>query len=139
MPECIFCQIVRGELSAHKIYEDEDSLAFLDIHPLTEGHTMVIPKQHFSTIQEMPPALAGKVFETVARLTGKIEKALGASATTIGINNGRGAGQVIPHLHIHIVPRYPNDGGGNIHSIVHKPSQHSLAALTAKILGTSNA
>ncbi len=134
MKDCIFCQIVRGEIPSQKIYEDESSYVFLDIHPLTEGHTMVIPKQHFQTIQEMPPALAGKVFETVSRITGKIERAIGASATTIGINNGRSAGQVVPHLHVHIVPRYENDGGGNIHSIVQKPSRHSLDTVKQKIL-----
>ena len=133
MKDCIFCKIVRGELSSHKIYEDEFSLAFLDIYPFTEGHTMVIPKQHFQTIQEMPAELAGKIFETVSIVTGKVERAMGAVATTIGINNGRGAGQVVPHLHVHIVPRYENDGGGNLHSIVHRPPQNSLETVKKKI------
>ncbi|MBI3660372.1 HIT family protein [Candidatus Acetothermia bacterium] len=134
MKDCIFCKIVRGELSSHKIYEDEFSLAFLDIYPFTEGHTMVIPKQHYQTIQEMPAELVGKIFETVSIVTGKVEHAMGAVATTIGINNGRGAGQVVPHLHVHIVPRYENDGGGNLHSIVQKPTQNSLETVKKKIL-----
>jgi len=134
MKDCIFCKIARGEIPSHKVFEDEFSFAFLDIHPLTEGHTMVIPKQHFQTIQEMPPSLAGKIFETVSVLTARIERATSAVATTIGINNGRGAGQVVPHLHVHIVPRYENDGGGNLHSIVQKPTQNSLETVKKKIL-----
>ncbi len=134
MNDCIFCKIVRGEIPSHKIYEDAFSYVFLDINPLTEGHTMVIPKEHYQTLQEMPASLAGKLFETVSVATGKIEKAMGAIATTVGINNGPGAGQVVRHVHVHIIPRFEKDGGGNLHSVIHKGSALSLEAVKAKIL-----
>lgn len=126
MIDCLFCQIVRGEVPAHKVYENSDTLAFLDIYPMADGHTMVIPKTHAVRLEDLTPELAGKVLQTVQIVTAKIEQALGASATTIGINNGRAAGQIVPHLHVHIVPRYPNDGGGTIHAILHTPQKRSL-------------
>lgn len=124
--DCIFCKIVRGEIPAHKIYEDAVTLAFLDIHPLADGHSMVIPKPHYEKLEDVPLTEAGKIFETVRRVTAAIQKAFKAPGATIGINNGRAAGQVVPHLHIHIIPRFPGDGGGTIHSIIRGPSKHSL-------------
>lgn len=123
---CIFCRIVRGEAPAHVLHEDEHTLAFLDVHPLVEGHTMVIPKAHYETLEDLPPKLVGQVFKAVQKVSRAMRQALGAQATTIGINNGRAAGQVVPHLHVHIVPRYSNDGGGTIHSIIRRRSQRSL-------------
>ncbi len=131
--DCIFCKIVRGEIPAHEIYEDAATLAFLDIHPLADGHTMVIPKPHYEKLEDVPVTEAGKIFETVRRVTGAIQKAFNAPASTIGINNGRAAGQVVPHLHIHIVPRFPGDGGGTIHSIIRGPSKRSLGEVQKMI------
>lgn len=124
--ECVFCRIVRGEAPAHTVYQDEHSIAFLDIRPLVDGHTLVIPKGHYQLLEDVPLSEIGRVFEAVHRVSLAIRKALGAPATTIGINNGRAAGQVVPHLHVHIIPRYPADGGGLIHSIVQSPSQRGL-------------
>jgi len=124
--ECIFCRIARGEKPAHKLYEDEKTLAFLDIHPLVDGHTLVIPKAHYENLEDVPLNEVGEVFKAVHMVSLAIRRALGAPATTIGINNGRAAGQVVPHLHVHIIPRYPADGGGTIHSIVHSPSKRGL-------------
>lgn len=134
MTDCLFCKIVRGEISSHKIYEDQDAFAFLDIHPLTEGHCMVIPKEHYEKLEEMPKAEVGKLFEAVRIVTEKVQKAMNTMASTIGINNGKLAGQVVPHLHIHIIPRYRGDGGGTIHSVVYSPSKHSLDEVRQKIL-----
>lgn len=133
MTDCIFCRIVRGDRPAHTVYEDEHSLAFLDIHPLTDGHTLVIPKVHYMTLEDMPIMEVGKLFETVHRVSKAIKEALEAPALTIGINDGRLAGQVVPHLHIHIVPRYPGDGGGTIHSIVRGPIKLSLEEARQRI------
>lgn len=130
MKECIFCQIVRGERSAYKVYEDAETLAFLDVFPLVEGHTLVIPKAHHERLQDMSPELTAKVAHAVRLVTEKLERALGAPATTIGINNGKAAGQVVPHLHIHILPRYENDGGGTIHSVVRTPTRRSLEEIS---------
>ena len=126
MSDCLFCKIVRGETSAYKLYEDTASVALLDIYPLTEGHTMVIPKQHYERLADMPPQMAGKLFETVRMVAGKVSTALSVNALTIGINDGKLAGQVIPHLHVHVVPRYPDDEGGSIHSVVRKPPEKKL-------------
>jgi len=130
---CIFCRIVAGKLHSYKVYEDEDSLAFLDINPLTEGHTLVIPKEHYEKLEAMPKDKAGKLFEAVRLVTGKVQKAMDTSSSTIGINNGRLAGQAIPHVHVHIIPRYPGDGGGMIHSIVRKPTKRSLEEIKKAI------
>ncbi len=124
--DCIFCKVVRGETPAHWVYEDEHTLAFLDIHPLTEGHTLVISKVHYEALEEPPAEEIARLFLAVQRVSGALRRAFGAPATTIGINNGRAAGQVVPHLHVHILPRYPGDGGGTIHSILHRPLQKSL-------------
>jgi histidine triad (HIT) family protein len=132
--ECVFCRIARGETSAHKIYEDEKTLAFLDIHPLVDGHTMVIPKAHYECLEDMPLSEVGRLFEAVAKVSGAIRRAFGTSATTIGINNGRAAGQVVPHIHVHIIPRYPADGGGTIHSIIHTPSKRRLDEVQTLII-----
>lgn len=124
--DCIFCRIVRREAPAHIIYEDEHTLAFLDIYPLTEGHTMVIPAGHYGTLEETPAEEIARVFTTVQRVSEALRRALGAEATTVGINNGRAAGQVVPHLHVHVLPRFSGDGGGTIHSILHRPPRRDL-------------
>jgi histidine triad (HIT) family protein len=116
--ECIFCKIIRGEIPSHKIYEDEHSFAFLDINPLADGHTMVIPKKHADQLEDLPVEDTGKLFQGVHRVSKALKNSMGAPATTIGINNGEAAGQVVPHLHIHVVPRFSGDGGGHIHSII---------------------
>lgn len=126
MSDCIFCQIVRGERPAHKIYEDADTLAFLDVFPLVDGHTLVIPKSHKARLQDLDPELTAKVAQAVRMVAERLEKALGAPATTIGINNGVAAGQIVPHLHVHILPRYESDGGGTIHYVVRTPQKRSF-------------
>ena len=119
MPEdCIFCQIIDGEIPVHDIYENDDVLAFLDANPLAEGHTLVIPKEHHETTDSLSEDLGGVLGRTVTRLSPAVESAVGAEASTIGVNNGEAAGQTVPHLHVHIVPRNEGDGGGTIHSIV---------------------
>lgn len=123
---CVFCKIVRGELPAYKIYEDSDTVAFLDIHPMTDGHTLVIPKAHAERLSELPPELVGVLFQTVQKVAGRIAQALHAPALNIGFNDGRAAGQAVPHLHVHIIPRFPGDGGGSMHSIIYTPQKRPL-------------
>jgi histidine triad (HIT) family protein len=123
---CTFCQIAKGQLEARLIYEDQLTLAFLDINPLAPGHTLVIPKAHYEHLEDLPTEQFGPFFEAVRLVTQRIQQALGVEATTIGINNGRAAGQAVPHLHVHIVPRRTGDGGGSIHTIVHSGGSLSL-------------
>jgi histidine triad (HIT) family protein len=115
--DCIFCSIVDGDIPARVIYEDDDVLAFLDANPLAEGHTLVIPKRHHETLGDTPPEDGEMTFAAVHYLAPLVEDAVGADATSIGINNGEVAGQEVPHLHVHIVPRFEGDGGGPIHAV----------------------
>ena len=116
--DCIFCNIVEGKIPARKIMETEKSLAFLDVFPLTKGHTLVIPKNHYSKIQEMSKDDNVDLFELVRILTNKIE--LLFSSSLIAIHNGKESGQEVPHVHVHIIPRTIDDGAGSVHSMFRK-------------------
>ena len=113
--DCLFCGIVAGEIPSRTVYEDETTVAFLDVNPLARGHTLVVPKDHHETVQEMPAELAGDVFQTVRRVGPAVEAAGDGEATSIAVNNGPASGQEIPHVHVHVVPRQPNTGGSPLH------------------------
>ena len=114
---CIFCRIVSGKTKARIIGENDHALAFLDAFPLSAGHTLVVPKVHYSKIQDMDKKYSSAVFSLTCELTAILETTVEVSASTIAIHNGKDAGQEVPHVHIHIIPRSINDGGGPIHSI----------------------
>jgi histidine triad (HIT) family protein len=114
---CIFCRIVDGDLPSRTVHETDETLAFLDANPLAPGHTLVVPKEHYETVGDLPPAAAGPVFETVSAVTPRIERAVDADATTIAVNNGTAAGQEVPHTHVHVVPRFDADDVGPIHRL----------------------
>lgn len=107
--ECIFCKIVRGESPAQKIYETNDILAFLDINPVTDGHTLVIPKEHYRDIFQIPLPMLEKTMEATKKIAKKAQKTLNAGGVNILHNSGSVAQQAVPHFHIHIIPRYPKD------------------------------
>jgi len=118
MPDdCIFCGIVAGDIPSRTVYEDDDVLAFLDANPISPGHTLVIPKAHHETLGDLPEAPGGAVFATLHRLAPLIEDAVDADATTVAFNNGETAGQEVPHVHGHVIPRFPGDGGAATHAI----------------------
>jgi len=104
--DCIFCKIVSKKAEAVIVFEDEHSLAFLDIHPLNPGHTLVIPKKHYPSMVEMPPEEVGRVFVSVAKVMRGVKKASNADGINIGQSNGRAASQEIFHMHVHVIPRY---------------------------------
>ncbi len=108
--DCIFCKIASGEIPSYKIYEDEHSFAFLDINPINNGHTLVIPKNHAENIMTIKKEDYIEMMETVRTLCPIIERAVEADGINIGINNRSGAGQIIFHSHVHIIPRFKNDG-----------------------------
>ncbi len=108
--ECLFCRIVRGDLPSHMVYEDEYTYAFLDINPVSRGHTLVIPKNHAETLDEMTEEDAAAVFRTVRRLTETVENSLQPDGINLLQNNGKAAGQEVKHVHVHIIPRYGQDG-----------------------------
>lgn len=113
----IFEKIRDGEIPARIIHETETTLAFLDAHPLARGHTLVVPKEPYEHLQDLPAELSADLFETVRELTPTIEAAVDADATTIGVNNGEASGQEVPHVHVHIIPRFEGDDSGPIHAI----------------------
>lgn len=107
-PSCIFCKIVQGTIPAHRVFEDGETFAFLDINPLFPGHVLVAPKPHFATLYDVPAERVGSLFQ-VAQLLGKaVESALEADGTFVAINNR--VSQTVPHLHIHVIPRRRGDG-----------------------------
>src|ERR687896_224160 len=116
-PNCIFCRIIAGEISTKVIMQNEKAMALLDAFPLTAGHTLVIPKSHYAKVQQMSDQDAAAVFDMVWKLTGAVETASQVNASTIAIHNGSDAGQEVPHVHVHIVPRKIDDGAGTIHSM----------------------
>jgi len=122
--DCLFCKIAKKELEAKIVYEDEVGMAFLDINPCQKGHLLVIPKEHYENLNEVPEEKLAALFEIVKKMTKLLEEKLGASSFNIGWNHGKDAGQVIPHLHIHIIPRYPNDGGGSMQTIVNASDEN---------------
>jgi len=108
--DCIFCKIVRGELLSFKIYEDDNTLAFLDIRPVNPGHTLVVPKRHSANIFDVSKERWSEVAETVRIVALGVEKATAADGVNINMNNREHAGQVVDHLHVHIIPRFKGDG-----------------------------
>lgn len=109
--DCVFCKIVRGELPSHKVYEDDKTLAFLDINPVNPGHTLVIPKAADTrNIFDVSAADWAATTETARKVAHAVEKATGADGVNIVMNNRSNAGQVIDHPHIHVIPRYKGDG-----------------------------
>jgi len=110
MNECIFCKIVNGSLPCYKIYESEKSLAFLDRSPVHKGHTLVIPKKHSETIIDTDEDILRDMVVATKKTSKAIYEGLKIEGFNIGINQFEAAGQVVPHLHIHIIPRYKNDG-----------------------------
>ncbi len=107
--DCIFCKIVAGDIPAHKVYEDEHCLAFLDIHPLARGHVLLIPKAHVRTMDELSPMQAGHVLSNLPGLVKSVSRAVEAEGVNILQNNGKAAHQEIMHVHVHIIPRTSGD------------------------------
>jgi histidine triad (HIT) family protein len=110
MSDCIFCRIVRGELPCEKLYEDDQVLAFMDIGPIIKGHALVIPKAHYDPITAMPADLLGRVIAVVQRIARAQFDGLRADGVNVHQTNGAAAGQVVPHVHFHVIPRFHTDG-----------------------------
>ena len=110
MLECIFCKIIRGELPTNKVYEDEKTFAFLDINPVNPGHVLVVPKKHTTDVFEIEDNEWDTLMRVVKKISLAIEKSLKPTGINLGMNNKSGAGQVVFHAHVHIMPRYPKDG-----------------------------
>lgn len=133
-PDCIFCKIVAGAIPSHKVYEDEDVLAFLDIHAVARGHTLVIPRQHAPDLEGMDLRgldMTTRATQTVARI---LRTKLKADGLNVRQNNGRAAGQDVFHYHVHLIPRWQNDGGYSFSRPA--PTDHTaLGELAAMLRG----
>ncbi|MEC9416168.1 MAG: HIT family protein, partial [Thermoproteota archaeon] len=103
------------EIPTKILYEDEYTIAFLDAFPVAKGHTLVIPKQHYAKIQDLPSEINEKLFNTVHKLIPKVDSLQGS--TLVAIHNGKDSGQEIPHVHVHLIPRSKNDSAGPVHSM----------------------
>ncbi|MDP3727945.1 MAG: HIT family protein [bacterium] len=107
MLSCVFCKIIQGEIPAQKIYEDSFSLAFLDINPASKGHTLLIPKDHYELLSQMPENEYLAFMKTLQKVVKGLMKY--TDGVNILQNNGKDAGQLVPHVHFHIIPRRPGD------------------------------
>lgn len=110
MPDCIFCKIARKEIPSYTLFEDEFTIAFLDINPVRSGHSLVIPKNHTANIFEISSEDWSHVQETVRKTARALERALLADGINIMMNNREHAGQVVDHAHVHLIPRHQGDG-----------------------------
>jgi len=132
--DCVFCKIISGEISTKFLNETTHSISFLDAFPLAKGHVLVIPKKHHQKIQDMSEKENTDLFSLVSLMISKVDSITGA--TLIAIHNGKNAGQEVPHVHVHLVPRSNNDSAGAIHSMfdsVLKLSESELDELYNKL------
>ncbi|MBO4301824.1 HIT family protein [Methanosarcinaceae archaeon] len=116
--DCLFCKIGAGAIPSYSIYEDDVVLAFLDIAPCAEGHTVVIPKKHYDTFIDMSEEEAAAYYARVNKIAKALKDGLKADGITLGINIGEAAGQSVMHVHTHLIPRRNGDGGGSVHDVV---------------------
>lgn len=132
--DCIFCKIAAGEIPSKTLYEDEMFRVILDLGPATRGHALIIPKEHFADLYELPEEWCEKAFVLAKRMAGQMTEKLDCDGFNLVQNNREAAGQTVPHFHIHMIPRYQNDGqkiGWNPLS----PSQEELESIKETICG----
>jgi len=132
--DCLFCKISNKEIPSRIIMETGNSIAFLDAFPVSRGHTLVIPKNHYEKVQDMTDIDNNDLFDTVYKVISKVDKLTGS--TLLAIHNGKDSGQEIPHVHVHLIPREQDDQAGPVHSMFKdrpKLSDEELDELCAKI------
>lgn len=118
MENCIFCKIINKEIPNYTVFEDDYALAFLDIFPHAKGHTVVVPKVHRDNFTAVSMEEAKKMIESMKKTMDRIQSVLKPDGFNVGWNENPAAGQVVPHLHVHIMPRYTGDSGGSMHTII---------------------
>ena len=109
-PNCIFCKIANGEIPSRTLYEDERFRVIMDLGPATRGHSLILPKEHYANLYEIPEDLAADAAKLAKKLAIRMTEKLGADGFNIIQNNNEAAGQTVPHYHVHLIPRYQNDG-----------------------------
>ena len=132
--DCIFCKIANGEIPSRTIYEDEDFRVILDLGPATKGHALILPKEHYANLFELPEDTAAAAMKVAKKLSAQMVENLGADGLNLVQNNGEVAGQTVKHFHLHLIPRYKDDG----QNILWKPgevSQDELEEIRKQIVG----
>ena len=109
MEDCLFCKIIKGEIPSKKTYEDEYCIAFLDINPANPGHTLVVPKGHAQNIYDIDERVLSRTIITVKKIAQSLKEKMKAEGVNVIQNNGREAGQIVYHIHFHVIPRFAND------------------------------
>jgi histidine triad (HIT) family protein len=115
---CLFCKIASGEIPSKKVYEDANVIAFLDINPRNPGHTLVIPKKHFVTLLDMPEREVGKLFESTRIVAMAVKNGTNADGLSLVQLNGKAAGQVVTHVHVHLIPRFMSEGPVSLEGVL---------------------
>ncbi len=110
--DCIFCKLANGEIPTATLYEDEDFRVILDANPASKGHALIIPKEHYANLYELDDELAGKTMILAKKMVTKLTEVLGCDGYNLVQNNGECAGQTVFHFHLHMIPRYKDDGVG---------------------------
>ncbi len=129
---CIFCRIIAKEIPNHTVFENENVLAFLDIFPCSPGHTVVIPKRHAERMTDLSPEEQAALIQGVGSVMCRIDDVLKPPGMNVGWNDRAAAGQAVPHVHVHVLPRYEGDGGGSMHSIVKNKESIDVQALAKR-------
>ena len=132
--DCIFCKIANGEIPSKTIYEDENFRVILDLGPATKGHALILPKEHYANLFELPEDTAAAAMKVAKKLSTQMVENLGADGLNLVQNNGEVAGQTVKHFHLHLIPRYKDDG----QNILWKPgevSQDELEEIRKQIVG----
>lgn len=135
MADCIFCEILSGESPASFTYQDDTVVAFMDVQPITHGHMLVVPREHAVLMSELNETAALRTFRVARKLGGVARRTLGASGVNLFVADGEVAFQDVPHFHVHVIPRYPNDGFGLTfpNNYDHPPARAQLDAIAAAI------
>lgn len=126
--DCIFCKIATGEIPSEKLYEDEYVFVFLDAHPVNPGHALVIPKMHYVNIFDIPEDTFAQVMTNAKKVAGIIKETLNTDGINIGMNNEPAAGQAVFHAHVHVIPRFENDGHKHWHGSPYKEGEQQEIA-----------
>lgn len=132
--DCIFCKIANGEVPSKTLYEDEDFRVILDLGPATKGHALILPKEHAADLFELSEETASKVLVTAKRVAARMVEKLHCDGMNLVQNNGEVAGQTVSHFHLHIIPRYQDDGQ-QINWVPGKCTQEELEAVRSEIVG----
>jgi histidine triad (HIT) family protein len=133
--ECVFCQILRGDAPASFVHQDDTVVAFMDIQPITRGHMLVVPREHAVLMSDLNEVAAMRAFRIARTLANVARKSLGAGGVNLFVADGEVAFQDVPHFHVHVIPRYPNDGFGLTFPPTYNkpPSRVELEAIAATI------